>query len=210
MSVANSNNYDGRKYSFCPFEGGKGERYAEFDNDLRAHATSMPLDRDDDCDFEMALLGTDPGSLNHDGGAAANVRDPNALAAAPKRRWKSKQRQLYALYWKHVLIPSIRTRFKNECRNEGQRCFAIMEQEFRKVPDELDLSEIEKDRKTTFELGVHPDDLAAVVGSDGQVASALRMVLDACAYKHRTRASLVIREEPSQGGDSDDQEEAPA
>ena len=140
MSVANSNNYDGRKYSFCPFEGGKGERYAEFDNDLRAHATSMPLDRDDDCDFEMALLGTDPGSLNHDGGAAANVRDPNALAAAPKRRWKSKQRQLYALYWKHVLIPSIRTRFKNECRNEGQRCFAIMEQEFRKVPDELDLS----------------------------------------------------------------------
>ena len=77
-------------------------------------------------------------------------------------------------------------------------------------PDDLDLSEIEKDRKTTFELGVHPDDLDAVVGSDGQVASALRMVLDACAYKHRTRVSLVIREEPSQGGDSDDQEEASA
>ena len=129
MSVFAQNNYDGKKYCFPPFEGGKGEAFTTFDNDLRAHVLSMPVDRDDDYDCETVLLGTDPGSLNNVTAAAGGgppIIDPDGLTAAAKRRWKNKQRAVYSLLYKHVLLEGIRTRFKNECHGEGQRAYALL------------------------------------------------------------------------------------
>lgn len=75
-------------------------------------------------------------------------------------------------------------------------------------PDEIEFAEIDKDKGTTYELGVHPDDLPGLIGRRGKVAAALRTVLDACAYKHRCGARLVILDEPSADALSDGEEEA--
>lgn len=73
-------------------------------------------------------------------------------------------------------------------------------------PDEVDLEEIDEDRQTVFEVSVHPDDLAAITGVDDVVAQALHTVLDACAYKHRARAELVLLDGSEEYDDEDDDE----
>ena len=75
-------------------------------------------------------------------------------------------------------------------------------------PDAVELAEIDRDKRTVYELGVHPDDLSALVGQGGQVAAALRTVLDACSYKQRRRTELVILDEPSEGALDHGAEEA--
>ena len=72
-------------------------------------------------------------------------------------------------------------------------------------PDEVDLAEVEEGRRTVFELSVHPDDQAAITGADDQVAEALKTVLDACAYKHRARAELVILDALETGDEESDE-----
>ena len=74
-------------------------------------------------------------------------------------------------------------------------------------PDEVDLTEVEESRRSIFELSVHPDDQAAITGEDDAVADALRTVLDACAYKHRVRAELVILDALPDIGDEDEDED---
>ena len=71
-------------------------------------------------------------------------------------------------------------------------------------PEDVVLEEVDEGRHKVFELSVHADDLSAITGEDDSVAEALRTVLDACAYKHRARAELVILEEPSEPIDEDD------
>jgi|SaaInl4_150m_RNA_FD_contig_31_560285_length_519_multi_6_in_0_out_0_2 uncharacterized protein len=72
--------------------------------------------------------------------------------------------------------------------------------------DEVDLIEVEEGRQTVIELSVHPDDQDAITGEDDVVADALRTVLDACAYKHRVRAELVILDALDEPGDEDEDE----
>ncbi len=73
--------------------------------------------------------------------------------------------------------------------------------------DEVELTEVEEGRRSVFELSVHPDDQAAITGEDDAVAEALRTVLDACAYKHRARAELVILDALPELGDDEPEEE---
>jgi len=75
-------------------------------------------------------------------------------------------------------------------------------------PDDIEIAEIDKDKGTIYELGVHADDLPGLIGRRGKVAAALRTVLDACAYKHDSRARLVILDEPSEDALEDGEEEA--
>lgn len=75
-------------------------------------------------------------------------------------------------------------------------------------PDDIEIAEIDKDKGTVYELGVHEDDLPGLLGSHGEIAAALRTVLDACAYKHRRNARLVILDEPSEDALDHDEEEA--
>jgi predicted RNA-binding protein YlqC (UPF0109 family) len=75
-------------------------------------------------------------------------------------------------------------------------------------PDDIEIAEIDKDKGTIYELGVHADDLSGLIGRRGKVAAALRTVLDACAYKHDRRARLVILDEPSEDALEDGEEEA--
>lgn len=73
-------------------------------------------------------------------------------------------------------------------------------------PDEVDLEEVDEGRRTIFELSVHPDDQAAITGEGDAVADALRTVLDACAYKHRAHAELVILDDSLEDDEEDDDE----
>ena len=75
-------------------------------------------------------------------------------------------------------------------------------------PDAIEIAEIDKEKGTIYELGVHEDDLDVLFGDDGQLASALRIVLDACSYKQRRRTRLVILDEPSEDALDDGEEEA--
>ena len=48
------------------------------------------------------------------------------------------------------------------------------------------------ENKVSIELSVDPTDLPSLIGEDSLIAEALRISLDAYAYKHRIRARLLI------------------
>ena len=64
-------------------------------------------------------------------------------------------------------------------------------------PDAVEIAEIDKDKRTVYELVVHADDLPGLFAEGGRVAAAIRTALDACSYMQRRRTELVFIDEPS-------------
>lgn len=61
-------------------------------------------------------------------------------------------------------------------------------------PNEVNVTEVEGEQTTVFELKVAKDDLGKIIGKQGRTARALRTILGATATKLRKRAVLEIIE----------------
>ena len=59
-------------------------------------------------------------------------------------------------------------------------------------PDAVQVMQREAGRTTVLELSVAPDDTGKVIGKDGRVAKALRVLLRVAANRQRRRAVLEI------------------
>jgi predicted RNA-binding protein YlqC (UPF0109 family) len=59
-------------------------------------------------------------------------------------------------------------------------------------PEELEVSELEEDGLTVYQLHVASRDIGKVIGRRGRVARALRTLLKMSAIQNRTRAILEI------------------
>jgi predicted RNA-binding protein YlqC (UPF0109 family) len=59
-------------------------------------------------------------------------------------------------------------------------------------PEELQISELEEDGLTVYQLHVASRDIGKVIGRRGRVARALRTLLKMSAIQNRTRAILEI------------------
>ena len=59
-------------------------------------------------------------------------------------------------------------------------------------PDDVDVTEIEGERTTVFELRVNQEDLGKVIGKGGRTAKALRIVLNAASVTANRRVILEI------------------
>jgi predicted RNA-binding protein YlqC (UPF0109 family) len=61
-------------------------------------------------------------------------------------------------------------------------------------PDQVQVREIEGERTVVIELRVAPEDLGKIIGRQGRIARALRLLLTAMARKQNKRAVLEILE----------------
>ena len=61
-------------------------------------------------------------------------------------------------------------------------------------PDSVQVSEVEGEKTTVYELRVHVDDLGKVIGRKGQTAKAVRTLISAISAKKGKRALLEILE----------------
>ncbi len=61
-------------------------------------------------------------------------------------------------------------------------------------PDSVNITEIEGEKTTVYELRVYPDDLGKVIGRKGQTAKAIRTLISAVSAKKGKRALLEILE----------------
>ena len=59
-------------------------------------------------------------------------------------------------------------------------------------PDEVKVTEVEGDGRVVLRLEVAPDDKGKVIGRQGRVAQAMRVLLHVAAVKNGTRAVLEI------------------
>jgi len=59
-------------------------------------------------------------------------------------------------------------------------------------PDAVQVKQREAGRTTILELSVAPDDMGKVIGKDGRVAKAMRILLRIAASRSRRRAILEI------------------
>lgn len=59
-------------------------------------------------------------------------------------------------------------------------------------PDEVKVTEEEEDGEIVIKLEVHPDDKGKVIGRQGRVAQAMRVLIRVAAVKEETRARLEI------------------
>ncbi len=59
-------------------------------------------------------------------------------------------------------------------------------------PDEVNVTEIEKDDSTTLELRVAEGDMGKVIGKQGRIAKAIRTVVKAAASREDKRVSVDI------------------
>ena len=59
-------------------------------------------------------------------------------------------------------------------------------------PDDLKVTEEEEDGTLVLKLEVYPDDKGKVIGRQGRVAQAMRVLLRVAAVKEDTRANLDI------------------
>ena len=59
-------------------------------------------------------------------------------------------------------------------------------------PDEVKVTEEEKDGRIILRLEVAPDDKGKVIGRQGRVAQSIRVLLRVAAVKQGTRATLEI------------------
>ena len=50
-------------------------------------------------------------------------------------------------------------------------------------PEEVSVTEVEKDGALTMELRVHPEDMGKVIGKQGRIAKAIRTVVKAATIK---------------------------
>lgn len=61
-------------------------------------------------------------------------------------------------------------------------------------PDQVQITEVDGERTTVFELRVGPGDLGKVIGKKGKTAGAIRTLLSAASAKKGKRAMLEILE----------------
>ena len=59
-------------------------------------------------------------------------------------------------------------------------------------PDEVVVTETEKDNATSVELRVSPTDMGKVIGKQGRIAKAMRTVMRAAATRKDVRVSVEI------------------
>lgn len=61
-------------------------------------------------------------------------------------------------------------------------------------PDSVNVTEVEGEKTTVYELRVYQDDLGKVIGRKGQTAKAIRTLIAAISAKKGKRALLEILE----------------
>ena len=61
-------------------------------------------------------------------------------------------------------------------------------------PDSVNVTEVEGEKTTVYELRVYTDDLGKVIGRKGQTAKAIRTLIAAISAKKGKRALLEILE----------------
>jgi uncharacterized protein len=59
-------------------------------------------------------------------------------------------------------------------------------------PDEVQITEVERDDAITYQLSVHSDDMGKVIGKQGRIAKAIRTVVHAASSNHNKRIYLEI------------------
>ncbi|MGB2889361.1 MAG: KH domain-containing protein [Candidatus Acidiferrales bacterium] len=59
-------------------------------------------------------------------------------------------------------------------------------------PEQVQVTAVEGEYATVFELRVHPEDVGKVVGRQGRIAQAIRWLLGAAGMKLRKRFTLEI------------------
>lgn len=59
-------------------------------------------------------------------------------------------------------------------------------------PDEIEIHEQEEERKITYHLSVHKDDVGKVIGKHGRVAKAIRTIVYAAGSNSKKRVYLDI------------------
>ncbi len=61
-------------------------------------------------------------------------------------------------------------------------------------PDQVSVSAVVGEQLTVFELRVSPSDLGQIIGRQGRIAQAIRVILSAAGMKLKKRFSLEILE----------------
>ena len=61
-------------------------------------------------------------------------------------------------------------------------------------PEEVQVSEVEREQTTVLELKVAKEDLGKVIGKQGRTARAMRTILSAASNKRKKRTVLEILE----------------
>ena len=59
-------------------------------------------------------------------------------------------------------------------------------------PDKVDVQEVQGERSIILEVRVAPDDVGKVIGKQGRIAKALRIVVGAAAFKENKRVMVEI------------------
>ncbi len=59
-------------------------------------------------------------------------------------------------------------------------------------PDEVDVRQVEGERSIILELRVASDDVGKVIGKQGRIAKALRIIVSAAAVKENKRVMVEI------------------
>jgi predicted RNA-binding protein YlqC (UPF0109 family) len=59
-------------------------------------------------------------------------------------------------------------------------------------PDEVSVTEVEDDQSLILELRVAEDDMGKVIGKQGRIAKAIRVVMKAAAIKEKKRVVVEI------------------
>lgn len=64
-------------------------------------------------------------------------------------------------------------------------------------PDALDITRVDGEQTTFFELRCHPDDVGIIIGKNGKTISALRVLLNALAGRDDRKAVVEVIEPSS-------------
>jgi predicted RNA-binding protein YlqC (UPF0109 family) len=59
-------------------------------------------------------------------------------------------------------------------------------------PDKVVVNEVEKNELTVIELRVAPEDMGKVIGKQGRIAKAIRMVVKAASVKAKKKVTVEI------------------
>ena len=59
-------------------------------------------------------------------------------------------------------------------------------------PDQVRINQVEGEQSVIFELQVSPEDMGKIIGKQGRIANAMRVLLKAAAAKEGKRAVLEI------------------
>jgi len=59
-------------------------------------------------------------------------------------------------------------------------------------PDKVSVNEVEKPESTVFELRVAPEDMGKVIGKQGRIAKAIRIIVKAASIKSKKKVTVEI------------------